>query len=255
MVQDASRPGGSLEGKVALITGAGRGIGRAVALRMARDGAAVVVNDLDADRAERTVEEIVSGGGRALSSVGDVSVKPEVEEMVRRAEEGLGPIQILVNNAGIEHRASLIEHDEPAWDRVVAVNLKGPFLCCQAVVPHMMEAKWGRVINISSMAYRGMGGQSAYDASKAGLLGLTKSLALDLARWAVTVNAVCPGWVETDMVNTGELAALRDKLIKRMPLRRLATPGEVAGAVWFLATPEASYISGQNLNVDGAWLR
>jgi NAD(P)-dependent dehydrogenase (short-subunit alcohol dehydrogenase family) len=246
----------TLKDKIALITGAGRGIGRAIALRLAEEGAHIVVNEINEDAALRVVEEIKQMGPKAISVVADISNRFQVDEMMCKIKAHFEDIHVLVNNAGIEHRAPIMTHSEKEWDRVLNVNLKGPFLCCQKVVPLMIKQKWGRIINISSMAYRGMGGQVAYDASKGGLLALTKSLAIDLARYYITVNAVCPGWVETEMIQgNSELQDLKDKIIKRIPMRRLAKPEEIAGAVCFLATEEASYISGQNINVEGAWLR
>lgn len=245
-----------LKDKVAIVTGAGQGIGRAIALRLAEAGAHIVVNDVNEKAARAVSDEITQMGRQAFSVKADVSKKYQIEEMVSKVQVGLQRIDILINNAGIEHRAPITTHSEDEWCRVINVNLKGPFLCCQAVIPFMIEQKWGRIINISSMAYKGMGGQAAYDASKGGLLALTKSLAVELARNNITVNAVCPGWVETEMIKGNpELQALKEKIIKRIPMRRLARPEEIAGAVCFLATEEASYISGQNINVEGAWLR
>ncbi len=245
-----------LKEKVAVITGAGRGIGRAIALRMAGEGCFLVINDVNEKDAQRVAKEIMDLGGKAMAIVADISKKSQVGEMVKKIESQWRTIHILVNNAGVEHRAPITTHSEEEWDRVLDINLKGPFLCCQAFGPLMIEQKWGRIINISSMAYRGMGGQVAYDASKGGLLALTKSLAVDLARYNITVNAVCPAWVETEMIQGDPgLMALKEKIIQRIPMRRLAKPEEIAGAVCFLATEEASYISGQNINVEGAWLR
>jgi NAD(P)-dependent dehydrogenase (short-subunit alcohol dehydrogenase family) len=245
----------SLSDKIVLITGAGRGIGKAIAMRMAMEKPKIVLNDIEPGPIEETAAQVAEMGSEVMPLLGDVSEEGQVEEMISRVQKRWGRVDVLVNNAGIEHRSSLPEHSSEAWDRVLAVNLKGPFLLCREIAPMMMRQKWGRIINISSMAYRGMGKQVAYDASKAGLLGLTKSLAVDLARHHITVNAVCPAWVETDMIQSGEFAELKPKIIQRIPMRRLATPEEVAGVVWFLAQDEASYVSGQNINVDGAWMR
>jgi NAD(P)-dependent dehydrogenase (short-subunit alcohol dehydrogenase family) len=241
--------------KVALITGAGQGIGRAIAHKLAIEGLSLVINDININTVRAVGDEISQMGGCVISVEADVSQKSQVAEMVNIAKSQFQTIHILVNNAGITYRASIIEHSEEKWNQVVDINLKGPFLCCQAVVPIMIEQKWGRIINISSMAYKGMGKQVAYDASKGGLNALTKSLALDLARYNITVNAVCPSWVETEMVTSPEYISIKEKFVRRVPMRRLAKPEEVAEVVCFLAKEEASYISGQNINIDGALMR
>jgi 3-oxoacyl-[acyl-carrier protein] reductase len=245
----------TLKDKIVLITGAGRGIGRAIALKMAQKGARVAANDVHLENVEPVVKEIQERGGQALGVAADISKKNEVMVMVQRIVSRFETVHILVNNAGIEQRSPLLEHKEEVWQRIIDVNLKGPFFCCQVTAPLMMAQKWGRIINISSMAYRGQGGQAAYDASKGGLNALTKSVAIDLAPYDITVNAICPSWVETAMTLGPEAEELKDKLLKRMPLKRLARPEEIAAVACFLATDQASYITGANINVDGAWLR
>ena len=244
-----------LTDKIVMVTGAGRGIGKAIALRIAKDHAKLVLNDIKRELLEEVADQVKEIGSKAITVSGDISDQRQVAEMISNIKERWGGVSVLVNNAGVDHRSSLTEHSEKWWNRVMDVNLKGPFLMCREVVPYMIQENWGRIINLASMAYKGMGKQVAYDASKAGLIGLTKSLAVDLARYNITVNAVCPSWVNTDMIKMGDLVSLRDKIINRIPMRRLAEPEEIAGVVWFLAQDEASYMSGQNINIDGAWMR
>jgi 3-oxoacyl-[acyl-carrier protein] reductase len=244
-----------MQNRVALVTGGGRGIGRAIVSRLVQEGLAVIIADVNGELAQETTEQIHSMAGTAEAAQVDVSDRLQVQALIERAGAQFGTIHILVNNAGISHRAFITDHGEEQWNQVLDVNLKGPFLCSQAVAPLMIAQKWGRIINISSMAFRGMGAQAAYDASKGGLNALTKSLALDLARYNITVNAVCPGWVETEILEIHGLNQIREKLIKRVPLKRYAQPEEIASVVAFLASEEASYVSGQYIPVDGGWGR
>lgn len=243
-------PGGDLAGRVALVTGASRGIGRAIALALAGAGAGagadVVVNCRERVRsAEEAADAIRTKGRRALAIAADVSDARAVEGMVRSAEAELGPVDVLVNNAGVAIARELDELTEEEFDRTLAVNLKGAFLCTRAVLPGMRARRWGRVVNISSGAARGAGVIGAhYNASKAGLEGLTRGYAARVAGDGVTVNAVAPSLVETDMV-----ASRRDEHARKVPVGRLGLPEEVAQAV--LMVVGNAYMTGQTVPVNG----
>lgn len=239
-----------LKDKVALITGAAGGIGEATARRFAAEGARVAVNDANAAGAEKVAREIQAAGDQALAVAGDVTRKADVEEMVRRVIAACGRVDILVNNAGINRDAMAAKMTEEQWDQVLGVNLKGTFLCAQAVLPGMRERAWGRVINTSSIGALGNVGQSNYAASKAGVIGLTKTLALEYAKYGVTVNCVAPGATMTAMV-AGIPDHIKAKIIEKIPMGRIAGPEEIANAHCFLASEEASFITGQVLFVDG----
>jgi len=236
--------------RVALITGAGSGIGEATARRFAREGARVAVNDAEASRAKRVAEGILADGGRAIAVEADVTRAAEVEAAARRVLEEWGRVDILVNNAGITRDAMLAKMSEEQWDEVLAVNLKGSFLCCRAVLPGMRERGWGRVINTASVGALGNIGQANYAASKAGVIGLTRTLALEYARHGVTVNAVAPGATLTPML-AAVLDQVREKIVARIPAGRLASPEEIAALHCFLASEEAGYITGQVVFIDG----
>jgi len=241
-----------LKDKVALVTGASRGIGRAVAVELARAGADVAVNYAASEEAAKEVaREIESLGRRAFLVKFDVADPFAVAEGVKAVEEAFGRIDILVNNAGITRDGLLVRMKDEDWERVLSVNLKGAFLVTKAVLPGMMKRRDGRIINISSVvAFSGNPGQTNYAASKAGLVGFSRSLALEVARRGITVNVVAPGYIETDMTAALPEKA-REALLSQVPMGRAGTPEEVAHAVVFLASDKASYITGTVLHVNG----
>jgi len=240
--------------KVALVTGAGRGIGRAIAEAFARHGAIVAVNDLNPTGLDETVTRISAAGGRAKGYLFDVAKKMPVQAMIAQVVDDWERLDILVNNAGVEPRAALLELDEWDWQRTLDVNLSGPFYAMQVAGRAMRQTRGGVIVNIASIAGRahGLKDRSAYVASKMGLLGLTREAARELADHNIRVNAVCPGVIETEMT-----AALRkdeamlQKWLEDIPQRRLGSPEDVVGLVLFLCSDAAGYITGQAINVDG----
>jgi NAD(P)-dependent dehydrogenase (short-subunit alcohol dehydrogenase family) len=239
-----------LEGRVALVTGAGSGIGEATARRFAREGAIVVVNDVDVELARLVAAGLQKEGARALSVGADVTRRAEVEAMMNHVVGEFGQLDVLVNNAGINRDAMSHKMTEEQWDQVLTVNLKGTFLCAQAALSRMRERGWGRVINTSSIGSLGNIGQANYAASKAGVIGLTRTLALEYAKFGITVNCVAPGPVMTRMLASVP-EAIRDKIVAKVPMGRIARPEEVAGVHAFLASEDAAFITGQVLFVDG----
>ncbi|MDK2822170.1 MAG: 3-oxoacyl-[acyl-carrier protein] reductase [Clostridia bacterium] len=242
----------SLSGQVALITGASRGIGKAIALDLAQKGARVAVNYMgNKDKAQEVVDEIIASGGEGIIVKADVSSNQEVTEMIKLIEKELGTIDILVNNAGITKDNLLMRMKEEDWDQVLNTNLKGVFNCTKAVIRSMMKQKKGKIINITSVVgLTGNAGQSNYAAAKSGVIGFTKSMALELASRGIQVNAVAPGFIATDM--TDKLPQeVKEQLLVRIPLQRFGKTEDVAGVVSFLASSQADYITGQVISVDG----
>ncbi len=241
-----------LEGQVGVVTGGSRGIGRAISLALAREGCRVVINyHSNADAARQVVQEIEALGGQALAVQGDVSRAQEAQALIERALEAFGTLDILVNNAGITRDGLLMRMSEEDWDAVLDTNLKGAYHCIKAAQRTLLRKRAGRIIQISSVSgLRGNAGQANYAAAKAGLIGLTKAMARELAPRGITVNAVAPGFIESDMTRVlgGEMVAQAQAQI---PLQRLGCPEDVAAAVVFLASPQAAYITGQVLCVDG----
>lgn len=244
--------------RTAIVTGGGSGIGRAIALRLAEDGFAVAVLDLDEGSAGRVAEEIRQKGHEAAPFGGvDVSDRARVDDAVRRVRAALGgPVLVLVNNAGFARTESFLKITDEWWDRIMAVNLNGPFYCCQAVVPDMKEAGWGRIVNISSSsAQSGQPYMTHYVASKAGLIGFTKALALELGPAGITVNTVPPGFVDTPMLRASEQRGLLggsvDHHAELTPVRRPGRPEDIAAACSFLVSEEAGYVTGQVIGVNG----
>jgi 3-oxoacyl-[acyl-carrier protein] reductase len=243
----------SLQGKVALITGARRGLGKAIALRLARSGADVVVNDIaaGAEEAEATAAELRALGVRALSLPADVCVASQVEAMIETTLAEMGHLDILVNNAGVTRDALLMRMSEEQWDSVLNINLKGTFLCTRAALKPLLKQRSGRIINIASVVgLMGNAGQANYAASKGGVIAFTKAAAKEVASRGILVNAVAPGFIASHMTDQLSEEA-RQRLLSVVPLGRWGTPEEVAEVVNFLASEAASYLTGQIIHIDG----
>ena len=242
-----------LTGRVGLVTGAGRGMGRASAERIAADGARVVVNDLDETRAAEVADQLVSEGAEAIGVAADVSDAADVSRLVDTAREAFGDVDILVNNAGVLRRTGILDLGEDEWDLVLDVNLKGTYLCTRAVLPAMKASGWGRVVNISSSAGRSVStlGGPHYTTAKAAVLGFTRAVAREMAPFGITLNAVCPGLVNTEMVSEVITEAQTQAYADSFPIKRLAEPQEVAELVAFLASDRAAYITGASLDING----
>ncbi len=236
--------------EVAIITGAARGIGKAIALALSAEGASVFLSDVS-EEVHNTAEEIRKSGGQAGSLVGNVTIEADCEAMVSEAIKMFGKIDILVNNAGITRDNLLLRMSETDWDAVLNINLKGTFLCTKAAIKPMMKQRSGKIINIASViGIMGNAGQANYSASKGGVIAFTKTMARELGSRNIRVNAIAPGFIESKMTEVLSEDA-RNKLIKSIPLETLGKPEYVADAVIFLASPSAAYITGHVLNVDG----
>lgn len=241
-----------LESKVALVTGASRGIGREIALELAREGASVAVNYAGSEaKALELVDEIKAMGTEAIAIQADVSNSESVNEMVKQTIEQFGKLDILVNNAGITKDNLLMRMKESEWDDVININLKGVFLCTKAVTRQMMKQRSGRIINISSIVgVSGNPGQANYVAAKSGVIGLTKTSAKELSSRGITVNAIAPGFITTDMTDKLN-EEVKSEMLKQIPLARFGEPKDIARAAVFFASEDSNYITGQTLHIDG----
>lgn len=248
-----------LHGKVALVTGGRRGMGAADARALAIQGAVVVITDIDEETCQPVAQEIVGVGGKASCFKMDVSNAQEVNDVFDKVIETYGRLDILVNNAGVYEPKPFLEITEAEWNRTIDINLRGQFLCAQRAAKEMAKNKWGRIINIASIASGQVGvGVSAsahYTASKGGVIGMTETLAIELGPLGINVNAIGPGAIDTPMISASEMPKEQlDAIVSRLPIKRLGTPEEIASAVVFLASEEASYVTGATLFVDGGWL-
>lgn len=242
----------SLEGKIAVVTGAGRGIGRAVALAMARAGADVALAARTVSQLEEVAAEIVALGRRAVVVPSDVTRKSEVEELIARTLRDLGGLHILVNNAATMAPSPIVDQSEEDWDRVLSVNLKSVFLCTQAAARHFIPQRYGKIVNMASTGGEVAGPANAsYHASKAGCILFTKSVAVELIRYGINVNAVGPGFVDTELVDQFIQKGTREGAMKTIPIRRFADPEEVANLVVFLVSDLAAYVVGEHVIIDG----
>jgi 3-oxoacyl-[acyl-carrier protein] reductase len=241
-----------LNGKTAVITGAGQGLGKAIALRLAEMGANVVLNDIPASETiDKTAEEFANKGFNVAVSKGDVRSEEDADRLMQTAVDRFGSIDILVNNAGITRDTLIIRMSEKDWDDVLDINLKGAFLCTKSAARIMIKQKSGKIINISSVAgIMGNPGQANYSSSKAGLIGLTKSTAKELSSRGITCNAVAPGLIKSKMTDVLP-DKVKQRYLEQIPAGRFGTPEDIAGVVAFLCTDDASYINGQVINIDG----
>ena len=241
-----------LANRVAVVTGAAQGLGEAIAVRLAADGAAVMVNDLDLAGAERTAARIREAGGTAATCGGSVTDESVVRELTERTVRELGALHVLVNNAGITRDKLLRDLEVADWDAVLNLNLRGTFLCAKYATSAMVAQQWGRVINMSSRAHLGNKGQTNYSASKAGVIGFSKSLSMELGKFGVTVNCIAPGIIATPGVTSlPHYERLVERVAPTLPIPRLGRPEDVAGVAAFLASDDAEYITGEVIHVSG----
>ncbi|ETA81923.1 3-oxoacyl-ACP reductase FabG [Youngiibacter fragilis] len=242
-----------LEGKVAIVTGAGRGLGKGIALKMAKEGAKVIVSDVISDNADECVKEIKEAGGEAVAFTGNIAKLEDVNAVFETAINSFGRIDIVVNNAGINRDTMLHKMTDEQWDTVIGVNLTGTFYMTREAAKRMREQESGRIINIASMSWLGNVGQANYAASKAGVVGLTKTATRELAKKGITCNAICPGFIETDMTRSVP-EKVWDIMVSKIPAGRAGSPEDVGNLIAFLASDEASYINGQVIEVSGGMI-
>jgi len=248
-----------LKGKIAIVTGARRGMGRSHVLKLAEAGAKVVVSDISQEECQLVVDELKKTGGEGLAVKCDISKKAEVEEMVKKTVEKFGKVDILVNNAGICQFKSFLELTEEEWDRTLDINLKGYFLCAQAAAKEMVKQKSGVIINIAyvAMGQQGIGFPNIahYCASKGGIVGMTEALAVELAPYNIRINSISPGMIETPMIDpVTKDPKMKEAILARVPMRRVGKPEEVSNLVLFLASDQSSYMTGSTVVIDGGWL-
>lgn len=244
--------GGVLQGKVALVTGGGRGIGKGIAIRIAEAGADVIIGDIDRDSAEQTAKELGADYERAVAIQVDVTKKESIDAVVRKVLKEFSTLDILINNAGIMFRTRILDISPEEWENTLLVNLTGPFLFSQAVIPLMKKSGYGRIVNISSSAGRSVStlGGAHYTATKAGLLGFTRAVAKEVASFGITVNAVCPGLIDTQMARDSTSKEELEMFIHSFPIKRLGLPEEIGDLVVFLSSEKASYITGASFDIN-----
>jgi len=241
-----------LTNRVAIVTGAGLGLGREISKRLAQNGAKVIANDVMEDNVKKTVELIKSEGNEAEYVIADISNWDDASRLVDKTVEIFGKVEILVNNAGVTRDMLMRDMQEADWDRVLDINLKGAFNCCKFATPHMVGQKYGKIVNLSSRAHLGNPGQANYSSSKAGIIGLTKSMAMEFGRYNINVNAVAPGMVNTEGVKgLARYEAVVERALKITPLKRIGEPEDIANLIHFLVSDYSSYITGEVIHITG----